>query len=222
MLLIFMINLRLLLGILMRFLWKGINLGEEALALIGPFSSKSALTIDLWLIWDLLGLVSLGPIEGIFVISFKKELTDSLQILAGMHYTLMLELPTSLDVCLIIARCFLRRILPIVCFCLDPLNSKFFGCRMYLFWELSRRLGAGLDLSGNLLKIFLEEPRFGTRIILVIFLGRRKGSWLVLTTSKKPSLFTLRILYLSWRKFCTKILIPSWTKGGVMGVEISY
>ena len=52
----------------MRFLWKGINLGEEALALIGPFSSKSALTIDLWLIWDLLGLVSLGQIEGIFVI----------------------------------------------------------------------------------------------------------------------------------------------------------
>ena len=84
-----MINLRLLLGILMRFLWKGINLGEEALALIGPFSSKSALTIDLWLIWDLLGLVSLGQIEGIFVISSKKELTISSPILAGMPSTLM-------------------------------------------------------------------------------------------------------------------------------------
>ena len=72
----------------MRFLWKGINLGE-ALALIGSFSSKSASTIDLWLIWDLLGLVSLGQIEGIFVISSKKELTVSSPILAGMPSTLM-------------------------------------------------------------------------------------------------------------------------------------
>ena len=114
--------------------------------------------------------------------------------------------------CLIIARCFLRRILPIVCFCLDPLNSKVFGYQMSLFRELSWRLGAGLALSRNLLKKILEKPRFGTKIILGIFLGRRKGSWFVLTASKKPSLFTLRILYLSWRKFCTKILIPSWTK----------
>ena len=182
-----MINLGLLLGILMRFLWKGINLGEESLALIGPFSSKNASTAVLWLIWDLLGLVSLGQIEGIFVISFKKELTVSLPILAGMHYTLMLELLTSLDVCLTnIARYFLRLILPIVCFCLDPLNSKVFGYQMSLFRELSWRLGAGLALSGNLLKIFLENPRFGTRIILGIFLGKRKGSWLGLTASRMP------------------------------------
>ena len=61
----------------MRFLGKGISLGEEVLALIGPFFSKNALTTVLWLIWVLLGLGSLGLIEGIFVISFKKELTDS-------------------------------------------------------------------------------------------------------------------------------------------------
>ena len=147
---------------------------------------KDALTAVLWLIWDLLGLVSLGQIEGIFVISFKKELTVSLPILAGMHYTLMLELLTSLDVCLIITRCFLRLILPIVCFCLDPLNSKVFGYQMSLFRELSWRLGAGLALSRNLLKKILEKPRFGTKIILGIFLGKRKGSWLVLTESKMP------------------------------------
>ena len=44
MLLTSMINLGLLRGILTRFLQKGISLREDALVLIDPFSSKSALT----------------------------------------------------------------------------------------------------------------------------------------------------------------------------------
>ena len=82
-----MINLGLLLETLMRFLWKGINLGEGALALIGPFFSKNVLITALWLIRGLLGLGLLEQIEGIFVLSSKKGLTVSLQILAGMPYT---------------------------------------------------------------------------------------------------------------------------------------
>ena len=48
-----MINLRLLLGTLIRFLWKGINLGEGALVLVGPFFSKNALITVLWLNFQL-------------------------------------------------------------------------------------------------------------------------------------------------------------------------
>ena len=140
---------------------------------------------------DRYSMVDMGFAGPRFTWTNRRNICDLIQERIDRFFAnpswLMLELLTSLDVCLTnIARYFLRLILPIVCFCLDPLNSKVFGYQMSLFRELSWRLGAGLALSRNLLKIFLENPRFGTRIILGIFLGKRKGSWLGLTASRMP------------------------------------
>ena len=181
----FMINLGLLLEILMRSFWKERNMGEGALVLVGLFFLKIALIIVLWLIWVLLGLVLLEQIKEIFLLLFKKGLTISLLILAGMPCTRILELLTSLDVCRIIARYFLRPIHPIGCFCLGLLNSKISSYWIYLFRDLLGRLGVGLDPFGNPLRFSLGKLRIGTRIILAIFLGKRKEIWLISMASKK-------------------------------------
>ena len=172
-----MINLGLLQGILTRFLQKGISLGEDALVLIDPFSSKSALTNVIWLIWGLLVLGLLGRTGGILMLSSKNELTGFLPTLGGMLLTRRQELLTLLGVYPTIAQFFLRPIPPMAVFFPDPSNFKAFDYRICLFPVLFRKLGVGLGLSKSPLRTSLGKRWIGISIILEIFLAGKKESW---------------------------------------------
>ena len=73
----------------------------------------------------------------------------------------------------------------------NPSNSVFLprAFKFQSFWlsDVSF-MGIVIEAWGwtSPLRESIEKPRFGTRIILVIFLGKRKGSRLVLTASKRP------------------------------------
>ena len=170
-------NLGLLRGILTRFLQKGISLGEDALVLIDPFSSNSALTSVMWLIWGLLVLGLLGRTEGILMLSSKNGLTGFSPTLGGMLLTWRQELLTSLGVYPTIAQFFLRPIPSMVIFFPDPSNFKAFGYRICLFLVLCRKLGVRLGLSKSPLRTSLRKRWIGISIILEIFLARKRESW---------------------------------------------